>query len=67
MGRLPSRTGDQFPSACDDNINLQANEFNRKLRETVSISRRRSTFKVNILAFDVTKFTQALAKCFERA
>jgi len=44
-----------------DDVHLVANQFGREARESFVLVLGESVFKNNVLAFDITEFTQARA------
>src|SRR6266850_1538512 len=49
-----------------DDVHLVANQFGREAREPFPLVLGESAFKDNVLAFDITEFTQARAEAPER-
>src|SRR5258706_14833951 len=51
--------------SSDDDVYLDAHEFGRQRRAPILFSVAITRFDEDIFAFDVTKLTQALPKCFD--
>jgi len=50
----------------DDDVHLVANQFAREVREPFVLILGEPIFKDDVLAFDITEFTQARAEAHER-